>query len=168
MTDLPKARRIARKEEWSAPADRVALDYEGRFLRRKALTCEGGLAFLAVLERSESLDEGDAFVLEDGRCVEVAAADEPLFRVTGDLARLAWHVGSWRAPCVVGAKALIIRRDPALAALLRDLGARLEETEGPFRPEAGGRAPGRGAARVRHHAFRHSLARDGEGEEPQV
>lgn len=165
MTDLPKARRIARAGEWSDPADdRVALNYQGRFLRRSALTGERGLAFLAVLERSASLAEGDAFLLDDGRVVAVMAASEPLYRVTGDLARLAWHVGSWRAPCAVESGALLIRRDAALGEMLRELGATLDEAEGPFRPETGGRAPGRAAARVRHHAFRHSLARDAEGE----
>jgi urease accessory protein len=161
MTDLPKATRVARAGEWTGAADRVALDYEGRFLRRKQLTGEGGLAFLADLAETASLGEGDAFALEDGRFVEVRAAVEPLYRVTGDVPRLAWHLGTWRAPCEFGADGLTVRRDPALGRMLKDLGAEVSDAEGPFHPEA--RAAGPEHAHVAHHGYRHHLA----DEEPE-
>ena len=165
MTDLPKARRVACSGEWSGAADRVSLDYEGRLLRRKRLDAEGGLAFLAELEEHASLEEGDAFALEDGRFVEVVAAAEPLYRVTGDLARLSWHLGSWRAPCAIEAGRLTIRRDPVLKRMLEELGAEVAEAEGPFCPEGRSIAPEH--ARVQHHGYRHHLAEEEpeEGEE---
>lgn len=158
MTDLPKARRVARSGEWSGAADRVRLDYEGRLLRRRRLRAEGGLAFLADLGARVSLEPGDALALEDGRLVEVAAAAEPLYRVTGDLPRLAWHLGAWRAPCAFAPEALTVRREPALARMLEALGARVTETEGPFRPEGRALAPEHGP--VAHHGYRHHLAED--------
>ena len=86
--------------DWLDAADRCVLTYDDRFLRRKRLTCEGGLSFVCDLEKTTSLNAGEAFELSDGRFVEIAAAAEPLFRVTGpDLVRLAWHVGNRHTPC---------------------------------------------------------------------
>ena len=67
---------MRRAEAWSDASDRVELTYDGRFLRRKVLTTAGGLPFLVDLAQTPSLDHGDAFVLADGRVVEVVAADE--------------------------------------------------------------------------------------------
>ena len=166
MTDLPKAGRVARAGEWKGAADRVVLDYARRLLRRRPLEGEGGLAFLAEFDEHVSLEDGDAFALDDGRFVEVVAAAEPLYRLTGDLPRLAWHLGSWRAPCAIGAEQLTIRRDPLLKRLLEDLGAKVAEAEGPFSPEGRSFAPEH--ARVQHHGYRHHLAEEEpeEGEEP--
>lgn len=90
---------MRRAEAWSDASDRVELSYDGRFLRRKVLTTAGGLAFLVDLAQTTSLDHGDAFVLADGRLVEVVAADEALLEVTGpDLPRIAWHIGNRHTP----------------------------------------------------------------------
>ncbi len=124
-------------------ADRVVLGYDARMLRRKRLVAEGGLAFLVDLAQTTGLEDGDALVLDDGRAVAVAAADEPLLVVTGDLARLAWHIGNRHAPCEIGADALRIRADPVLADMLRHLGATVTEAAGPFRPEGGAYGHGR-------------------------
>ena len=178
MTDLPRATSVARAGSWAGAADRVVLDCEGRFLRRKRLSTEAGLEFLADLPEPASLDQGDALVLEDGRRIEVAAADEPVYRVTGDLARLAWHIGNRNVPCAIGPAGLTIRRDPVLRGMLEGLGAEVTEDTGPFLPEGGacgqgrtlghdhgqdrgqGHGPARGhaGAAVSHHGFRHHLA----------
>jgi urease accessory protein len=177
MTDLPRAERIARAGHWTGAADRVVLDYEGRFLRRRRLVAEGGLAFLADLAETASLDEGDAFALSDGRFVAVAAADEPLYRVTGDLARLAWHIGNRHTPCEIAEGHLTLRRDPVLRRMLEGLGAAVAEARGPFRPEGGaygvgrtmGHDPGAHEAHVSHAGFHHHLSDEEpeEGEEPE-
>ena len=60
MTDLPRATAVARAGSWAGAADRVVLDYEGRFLRRKRLSGEAGLEFLADLPETASLHHGDA------------------------------------------------------------------------------------------------------------
>ncbi|MDJ0827119.1 MAG: urease accessory protein UreE [Rhodobacter sp.] len=123
--------------------DHIALDYEARFLRRKRLETASGLAFLADLPETVSLSGGDRLVLEDGRRIEVRAATETLLQVTGDLPRLAWHIGNRHTPCQIEAHRLLIRRDHVLAAMLRGLGADLREVEEPFAPEGGAYGHGR-------------------------
>jgi urease accessory protein len=139
-----RAARVLRKGEWTAPAaDRIVLDYEGRFLRRRRLVAAGGTDFLLDLAEVTSLEDGDALALDDGRLVEVGAAAEPLLEVRGELPRLAWHIGNRHTPCQVLADRLVIRRDHVLADMLGRLGAELAETEGPFRPEGGAYGHGR-------------------------
>ena len=130
--------------DWSDAADRCVLTYDDRFLRRKRLTCEGGLSFVCDLEKTTSLNAGEAFELSDGRFVEIAAAAEPLYRVTGpDLVRLAWHVGNRHTPCQIGSDALLIQRDKVIGHMLEHLGAVLTEVEEPFTPEGGAYGHGR-------------------------
>lgn len=124
-------------------ADRVVLTYDERFLRRKRLTCESGASFLVDLAETTSLDDGDALVLDDGRKIAVVAAVEPVVRVSGPLARLAWHIGNRHTPCQIAADHLVIRRDHVIEAMLKQLGAELTLTLAPFRPEGGAYGHGR-------------------------
>lgn len=158
MPDLPPARKIRRKPEGGHAIDRVTLGYDERFLRRKRLVTDTGLSFLADLPETTSLDDGDLFVLEDGRLVAVAAAAEPLIEVRGELARLAWHIGNRHTPCQVAADRLLIRRDPVLADMLRGLGADIAEVAGPFTPEGG--AYGHGRTMGHDHGQSHGHGHD--------
>ena len=143
MTELPIAQTLHRKGEWHGPADWVRLDYESRFLRRKRLETGGGEAILVDLPQTASLEHGDALELSDGRLVEIVAAPEPLYEITGDLPRLAWHIGNRHTPCQVAPGRLFIRRDHVLRDMLERLGARIAETEAPFTPEGGAYGHGR-------------------------
>ncbi len=142
-SDHACAQAVARAGTWDGAVDRVMLEYEARMLRRKRLVAEGGLSFLVDLAEVVSLEDGDALVLTDGRHVAVAAAAEPLLAVTGDLARLAWHIGNRHTPCQVEKGRLLIRRDHVLEAMLRQLGAGVEAVIAPFRPEGGAYGHGR-------------------------
>ena len=157
MSGLPTSREVLRAGGWDGPAaDRVRLDYEGRFLRRRRLAGEGGLAFFVDLPATLSLDPGDAFRLEDGRLVAVEAAGERLLAVTGgDLVRLAWHIGNRHTPCQIEPDRLLIARDPVLAGMLRGLGATLAEVEEPFRPEGGAYGHGRTLGHSHGHDHGH-------------
>lgn len=138
------AERIRPAGAWADAADRCVLPYDDRFLRRKALTCEGGLTFLCDLEKTTSINAGEAFELSDGRFVEIIAADEPLYQVTGpDLVRLAWHVGNRHTPCQIEADHLLIQRDKVIGHMLEHLGASLSEVVRPFTPEGGAYGHGR-------------------------
>jgi urease accessory protein len=96
------------------------------------------------LAQTTNLEPGDALETDDGRRVEVRAADEPVVRVTGpNLARLAWHVGNRHTPCEVQADHLVIRQDHVLEGMLVGLGASLTRVIGPFRPEGGAYGHGR-------------------------
>jgi urease accessory protein len=167
MPETPlRATEVRRAGSWAGEAaDRVTLDYDARFLRRKRLTAQGGTAFVVDLPETLSLDQGDALILEDGRLVEVAAAPEPLVAVTGDnLARFAWHIGNRHTPCQIAADRLVIRHDHVLEAMLTGLGARLAHFDGPFRPEGGayghGRTMGHSHGPSDHHHHDHHASSD--------
>lgn len=123
--------------------DHVALNYDERLLRRKRLTTAAGEDVLVDLAETLSLGEGDCLILEDGRAVAVRAADEPLLEITGDLARLAWHIGNRHTPCQIFSDRLRIRDDHVLKAMLEQLGAEISEVSGPFTPEGGAYGHGR-------------------------
>jgi len=135
---------IHRKGQWSAaPKHKLLLDYEGRFLRRKTVSTEDGADILIDLAETVSLNHGDALELTFGDLVEVSAAPEPLLKVTGDLVRLAWHIGNRHTPCQIEADHLLIRADHVMADMLAKLGAEARPLIAPFTPEGGAYGHGR-------------------------
>jgi urease accessory protein len=141
---LPVAQILHRRGQWPRLATaRVVLGYEDRFLRRKRLMTVGGESFLVDLAETVNLVAGDAFELDDGRLVEIAAADEAVLVIQGDLARLAWHIGNRHTPCEITSDRLVIRADHVLAEMLRGLGATVTEAMAPFTPEGGAYGMGR-------------------------
>ena len=141
---LPASRAVRRAGTWQDAVDRVCLGYDARFLRRKVLITEGESEFVVDLKQASSLDDGDAFELEDGRLVAVIAAPEELIEVTGpDLPRLAWHIGNRHTPCQIEPDRLVIQRDHVLRQMLEQLGASLRDIVEPFTPEGGAYGHGR-------------------------
>jgi urease accessory protein len=152
---------VERAGAWSgACADRVVLDFDQRHRRRIAMRGEGGLAFLLDLEETARLRHGDALVLEDGRRVAVAAADEPLAEIRCDnvheLLRIAWHLGNRHLPTMIDAGRLLIRRDHVIEEMVRGLGAWVDNLDAPFEPEGGAYA-GEGHSHGHHYdePYRH-------------
>lgn len=143
MSALPVAGAVRKPPLDVVPADEVVLTYDARLLRRKRLESLGGQAFMVDLPETLSVLEGDAFVLEDGRLIKVTAAPEPLLRVTGDLPRLAWHIGNRHTPCQIESDHMLIRRDHVLGAMLAQLGAEVSDVTGAFTPEGGAYGHGR-------------------------
>src|SRR5450755_2808546 len=137
-----RATQVRGQHRWTeAPADTVMLAFDDRHRRRTAMTGTRGFEFLLDLEQATALRGGDALVLEDGRLVEVVAAPEPLLEIRGTdphhLVRFAWHLGNRHLPTQIMAKALRIRRDHVIEAMVKGLGARVIEIEAPFDPEGG-------------------------------
>jgi urease accessory protein len=137
-----RATQVKPQHRWTqTPADTVVLDFDDRHRRRMAMTGTRGLEFLLDLENAVALRGGDALVLEDGRLVEVVAAAEPLVEIKGadphHLIRVAWHLGNRHLPTQIMPKALRIRRDHVIEAMVKGLGARVIEIEAPFDPEGG-------------------------------
>jgi len=137
-----RATKVMPQHRWTeAPADTVVLDFDDRHRRRLAMLGTRGLSFLLDLEHAVALRGGDALVLEDGRLVEVVAAAEPLVEIKGSdphhLIRVAWHLGNRHLPTQIMPKALRIRRDHVIEAMVKGLGARVIEIEAPFDPEGG-------------------------------
>jgi urease accessory protein len=142
-----RATKVHAQYRWSEPAaDTVVLDFDDRHRRRMAMTGTRGLDFLLDLENAVALRGGDALVLEDNRLIEVVAAPEPLIEIRGadphHLIRVAWHLGNRHLPTQIMAKALRIRRDHVIEAMVKGLGARVIEIEAPFDPEGGAYAGG--------------------------
>ncbi|WP_407120713.1 urease accessory protein UreE [Bradyrhizobium sp. STM 3561] len=151
-----------------APADTVVLDFDDRHRRRMAMTGTRGLEFLLDLEHAVALRGGDALVLEDGRLIEVVAAPEPLLEIRGrdphHLIRVGWHLGNRHLPTQIMAKALRVRRDHVIEAMVKGLGARVTEIEAPFDPEGGAYADaGHGHDDHAHHGHGHHDHHDHHG-----
>jgi urease accessory protein len=151
-----RATRVQGQHRWTeAPADTVVLDFDDRHRRRMAMRGTRGLEFLLDLENAVALRGGDALVLEDGRLIEVVAAPEPLAEIRGSdphhLIRVAWHLGNRHLPTQIMAKALRIRRDHVIEAMVKGLGARVIEIEAPFDPEGGAYASGHAHAEAGGH-----------------
>jgi urease accessory protein len=125
---------------WS---DTVVLDYDARLLRRKLLTSTQGVAFMVDLPSVTNLDEVWGFAVEDGHPVRIEAAAEAVLVITGDLPRLAWHIGNRHTPCQILSDRLIIREDHVLEGMLRGLGATIARASLPFSPEGGAYGHGR-------------------------
>lgn len=98
-----------------------------------------------------SLAHGDALALSDGRLVEVQAAPEALLTVTGDLARIAWHVGNRHAPCQVEPTRLLVQDEPVMGRMLTQLGAIVTPITAPFTPEGGAYGQGRALGHSHDH-----------------
>lgn len=143
MTELPPVARLLK----TAPAncyDMVVLTYDERLVRRKRLKTVHEEGFLVDLPEVTNLDLFWGFALEDGRAIQVLAAEEAVLEVTGpDLARYAWHIGNRHTPCQVEAGRLVIRADHVLEAMLRQLGAKVTARQEPFAPEVGAYGVGR-------------------------
>lgn len=149
--DRLTARSLRRNAGHDAALDHVTLDYEARFLRRRALRTDGGREVMVDLPETVSLEDGDALETEAGLVCVIAAA-EPLIEVRAaphDLTRLAWHVGNRHTPAQIEADRLLIREDAVLADMLERLGAQTRAVREPFRPEGG--AYGLGRTHGHHH-----------------
>jgi urease accessory protein len=159
------AGRVHRAGQWQgAASDRLVLDYEARFLRRKRLRLVSGGSVMVDLPETLSLEAGDALETGDGRLIEIEAAPEPLLRITGDLTRLAWHIGNRHTPCQIAGDHLLIRQDHVLADMLARLGATVERVTGAFVPEGGayghGRTQGHDHGHSQGHGHSHGHGHD--------
>lgn len=176
MADLPPATDILRAAARGPlqPAAAVMLSHEDRFLRRRRLVTTGGDSFLVDLPETVGLDAGDCFRLSDGRLVEVVPEEEPVLIVTGDLPRLAWHIGNRHTPCQIEADRLVIREDHVLERMLRGLGATVSHARARFDPEGGAYGHGRTMGHDHGHGHgnmyihTHGSHRHDDSDDPQV
>ena len=129
------------------PFDLVVLDHQERRLRRKLLTLVHGDEVLVDLPETTTFESGDALVLDDGRLVDIQAAEEKLYEIRArdlmHLAEIAWHLGNRHLPAqilpeaeIVGPRILILR-DEVIRTMLIGLGAEVREISEPFHPVHG-------------------------------
>lgn len=180
MSGVPiKAVRVVRAADGDPtappPHDSVTLAYDDRFRRRRALATDGGESFLLALPTATVLRQGDRLLLDDGRTLEVRAADEPVADLAAQseahLVRLAWHLGNRHLPTQILATEppkLRIRRDHVIEEMAVALGATVTQTAAPFDPEGG--AYGDGASHSHghgHHGHDHDRHAQGRSDAPE-
>lgn len=123
------------------PFDLVTLAHDERRLRRKLLTLVHGDEVLVDFPHPVTLEDHGALVLEDGRLVEVIAAEEKLYEVSArdrqHLIRLAWHLGNRHLPAQLEEHRILIKRDHVIRDMLLGLGAKVRDISEPFFPEHG-------------------------------
>lgn len=140
MADLPLAGLL--KDAPALAHDCVVMDYDQRLMRRKLLTSAGGREFLVDLPGVTNLDDYWGFDLA-GVFIRIDPAPEAVLVITGDLTRLAWHIGNRHTPCQILSDRLVIREDHVLERMLLGLGATIRRESLPFRPEGGAYGHGR-------------------------
>ena len=123
----------------------VELDWDTRQKSRFEAIDSTGRNISVFLPRGRIVRGGDVLVAEDGSLVAVTARDQPVLVVTaGDdagsapaLLRAAYHLGNRHVPLEVHADRLQLEPDHVLAEMLARMGLGVEESVGPFEPEAG-------------------------------
>lgn len=124
-----------------APFDLVVLAADERRIRRKLLTLTKGEEVLVDFPEATTLEDRDVLVLEDGRLVEIVAANENVYEITGrdseHLTKLAWHLGNRHLPAQIEKHRILIARDHVIRDMLIGLGASVKELSAPFSPEHG-------------------------------
>jgi urease accessory protein len=159
---LLRARSIKPAATWSAREaadDYVELPHDGRHRRRVTMRTEGDLVFLLDLPEATRLMHGDGLVLDDGRIIAVAAADEPVAEITATdahhLSRIAWHLGNRHLATEILPDRLRIEPDPVIEDMVRGLGGTVHRTEARFEPEGGAYEHGSGPHQHDHDEHHH-------------
>jgi urease accessory protein len=162
FTKLPRAVSVLPAVEVSGePYGSAELAHDERHLRRRVIELAGGDKVLIDLPKPIALDHGDRLVLEDGRQVEIIAAQEPLYDIRGrdavHLSELAWHIGNRHLAAGIEADRILILRDHVIKAMLEGLGATVTNVSEPFKPVRGAYAGehGHGHSHSHDHAHDH-------------
>lgn len=145
FTAMPRAGAVLRADDLPAdrpiPFDLVVLPQDERHLRRRVLTLQHGDKLFVDLAEPVMLEDRDVLVLDDGRHVEVIAAEEELLEIRArdaiHFAELAWHIGNRHLAAQIEAGRILILRDHVIKAMLEGLGATVAEISEHFSPLRG-------------------------------
>ncbi|MGN6550926.1 MAG: urease accessory protein UreE [Pararhizobium sp.] len=131
----------AAADETAAISGTVTLAHDQRHLRRKRLVLDDGEAVLVDLAEAVMLPDGAVLLLDDGGLVRVAAAEEPLYAVTGrdplHLLHLAWHLGNRHLAVEIDTDRILIARDHVIQTMVEGLGGTVEKIVAAFTPISG-------------------------------
>jgi urease accessory protein len=96
---------------------------------------------LVDFPQTVTLEPMSGLKLDDGRIVEVIAAEELLYEISAKdrshLIRLAWHLGNRHTSAQLEDNRILIKRDHVLKAMLEGLGATVSNVSEPFFAEHG-------------------------------
>ncbi|UXN75470.1 urease accessory protein UreE [Devosia sp. A8/3-2] len=123
------------------PFDLVVLEHDERCLRRKLLRLRGGAEVMVDFPQTITLEHKSALLLDDGRPVDIIAAEELLYEVRGrdtaHVVRLARHIGNRHTSAQLEAGRILIKRDHVLKTMLEGSGATVSNVTEPFYAEHG-------------------------------
>jgi urease accessory protein len=120
---------------------RVHLPFAARSKSRLLVDLDNGERAALIVARGRVLKGGDRVTLEDGRLVEIVAADESLIEARSDdpklLARAAYHLGNRHVAVQFVPCGLRFPADHVLAQMIAGLGLEAAPVQAPFEPEGG-------------------------------
>jgi urease accessory protein len=118
--------------------DAITLDAQDRSIRRKLIKTTGGNDVLVDLPLTAYFEDGDHLELDDGTFLEICAAEEDLYEITGSspahIAQLAWHIGNRHLSAQIESNRILIKRDHIIKAMLIGLHATVSEIRDQFEP----------------------------------
>ncbi len=119
----------------------LVLPYELRENSRLRTALPSGEEVAIFTERGTVLRNNDLLKGDDGRVVQIVAAEESTYRIVcdtpRDLLRCAFHLGNRHTQTQVGEGFLRISQDSVLKEMLEGLGATVAGESAQFEPEAG-------------------------------
>jgi urease accessory protein len=148
----------------------LTLDWDTRQKSRFDAQDDQGRSLAVFTPRGTVLRGGDVLVAEDGSLVKIAAAAQPVLRITPcpahgqgtDIARAAYHLGNRHVAVEVQADHLKIEPDPVLADMLRRMHLVVNEVAEAFEPEGGAYAAGgHGHGQAHEHEHEHDHGHPG-------
>ena len=123
------------------PFDLIVMAHDERRLRRRLLVLQHGDEVMVDFPQTVTLADRSVLLLDDGRLVEIIAAEELLYDVRGrdtaHLVRLAWHIGNRHTSAQLEQGRILIKRDHVIKTMLEGLGATVANVSEPFYAEHG-------------------------------
>lgn len=136
----------------------LVLPYHSRENSRLRTALSTGEEVAIFTERGTILRNNDLLKGDDGRVVQVVAAEEPTYKVTckstQDLLRCTFHLGNRHTQVEVGDGFVRLAQDSVLKRMLEGLGATVVEENAQFEPESGAYASG-GHGHGHEHSHSH-------------
>ena len=124
--------------------DKISLTYNQRLLRRKKLISDSGTEFLVNLPKTKSLNENQAFKLQNGHFIIIKNKKENLLEIRGkNLSQLIWHIGNRHIPCDIQKDKIFILYDEIIKNMVIKLGGKVKKVFKAFKPEGGAYGVGR-------------------------
>lgn len=126
-----------------------------------------------VLERGETLHDGDLLQTEDGaHTLRICAKEEPVLKISAPdsltLTRLVYHLANRHVKMMLKADAIFIESDPVLHSLAISLGGKVQTVHSVFEPERGAYSHSHGQSHSHDHSHGHSHENsDHHGLDPQ-
>jgi urease accessory protein len=120
---------------------RAVLTFDARCKSRLLLRLDNGEQAALIVERGRLLRNGERVRIEDGREVEIVAADESLLEAVGSdpllIAKAAYHLGNRHVAVQLMPDRLRFPADHVLAQMIARLGLTVNALVAPFEPEGG-------------------------------